>query len=79
MKFSYELENYKLKIYELKDCEFESYKLKSYELKVYVSYYGRMNVREVFREDGYFSVNGEVLCDDCKGKRYFDVYIVVYL
>nr|XP_054352959.1 SUN domain-containing protein 1 isoform X18 [Pongo pygmaeus] len=30
--------------------------------KSHASYYGRMNVREVLREDGHLSVNGEVLC-----------------
>ncbi|XP_054543148.1 SUN domain-containing protein 1 isoform X24 [Pan troglodytes] len=30
--------------------------------KSHASYYGRMNVREVLREDGHLSVNGEALC-----------------
>nr|XP_055116805.1 SUN domain-containing protein 1 isoform X25 [Symphalangus syndactylus] len=30
--------------------------------KPHASYYGRMNVREVLREDGHLSVNGEALC-----------------
>ncbi|XP_054352947.1 SUN domain-containing protein 1 isoform X7 [Pongo pygmaeus] len=62
MKLSYESENYKLKTHESKDCESESYKSKSHESKAHASYYGRMNVREVLREDGHLSVNGEVLC-----------------
>ncbi|NP_001354611.1 SUN domain-containing protein 1 isoform ss [Homo sapiens] len=62
MKLSYESENYKLKTHESKDCESESYKSKSHESKAHASYYGRMNVREVLREDGHLSVNGEALC-----------------
>ncbi|XP_055202658.2 SUN domain-containing protein 1 isoform X6 [Gorilla gorilla gorilla] len=62
MKLSYESENYKLKTHESKDCESESYKSKSHESKAHASYYGRINVREVLREDGHLSVNGEALC-----------------
>ncbi|XP_063487118.1 SUN domain-containing protein 1 isoform X38 [Symphalangus syndactylus] len=62
MKLNYESENYKLKTHESKDCESESYKSKSHESKAHASYYGRMNVREVLREDGHLSVNGEALC-----------------
>nr|XP_028701277.1 SUN domain-containing protein 1 isoform X17 [Macaca mulatta] len=47
--------------------------------KPHASYCGRMNVREVLREDGHLSVNGEVLCDDCKGKRHLDAYTAVHL
>ncbi|XP_008017101.3 SUN domain-containing protein 1 isoform X4 [Chlorocebus sabaeus] len=79
MKLNYESENYKLKIYESKDCESESFKSKSHESKAHASYCGRMNVREVLREDGHLSVNGEVLCDDCKGKRHLDMYTAVHL
>ncbi|XP_030788262.1 SUN domain-containing protein 1 isoform X5 [Rhinopithecus roxellana] len=62
MKLNYESENYKLKTYESKDYESESFKSKSHESKAHASYCGRMNVREVLREDGHLSVNGEVLC-----------------
>ncbi|XP_063523242.1 SUN domain-containing protein 1 isoform X17 [Pongo pygmaeus] len=78
MKLSYESENYKLKTHESKDCESESYKSKSHESKAHASYYGRMNVREVLREDGHLSVNGEVLCDDCKGKRHLDAHTAAH-
>ncbi|XP_033050341.1 SUN domain-containing protein 1 isoform X12 [Trachypithecus francoisi] len=47
--------------------------------KPHASYCGRMNVREILREDGHLSVNGEVLCDDCKGKRHLDAYTAVRL
>nr|XP_054352953.1 SUN domain-containing protein 1 isoform X12 [Pongo pygmaeus] len=46
--------------------------------KSHASYYGRMNVREVLREDGHLSVNGEVLCDDCKGKRHLDAHTAAH-
>ncbi|NP_001354628.1 SUN domain-containing protein 1 isoform jjj [Homo sapiens] len=78
MKLSYESENYKLKTHESKDCESESYKSKSHESKAHASYYGRMNVREVLREDGHLSVNGEALCDDCKGKRHLDAHTAAH-
>ncbi|XP_054543150.1 SUN domain-containing protein 1 isoform X26 [Pan troglodytes] len=46
--------------------------------KSHASYYGRMNVREVLREDGHLSVNGEALCDDCKGKRHLDAHTAAH-
>ncbi|XP_030656893.1 SUN domain-containing protein 1 isoform X8 [Nomascus leucogenys] len=67
MKLNYESENYKLKTHESKDCESESYKSKSHESKAHASYYGRMNVREVLREDGHLSVNGEALWKAASG------------
>ncbi|XP_063487101.1 SUN domain-containing protein 1 isoform X16 [Symphalangus syndactylus] len=79
MKLNYESENYKLKTHESKDCESESYKSKSHESKAHASYYGRMNVREVLREDGHLSVNGEALCNDCKGKRHLDAHTAIHL
>nr|XP_055116802.1 SUN domain-containing protein 1 isoform X22 [Symphalangus syndactylus] len=47
--------------------------------KPHASYYGRMNVREVLREDGHLSVNGEALCNDCKGKRHLDAHTAIHL
>uniref|UniRef100_A0A3Q2I2E6 Sad1 and UNC84 domain containing 1 n=1 Tax=Equus caballus TaxID=9796 RepID=A0A3Q2I2E6_HORSE len=62
MKLNYESENYKLKSYESKDRESESYKSKSRESTAHSSYCGRVNVTELFREDGRLGVHGESLC-----------------
>ncbi|XP_017363741.1 SUN domain-containing protein 1 isoform X2 [Cebus imitator] len=78
MKLNYESENYKLKSYESKDCDSESYKSKSHESKAHASYCGRVNVRESLREDGHLSVNGETLCDDCKGKTHLDAHTAAH-
>nr|XP_012326344.1 SUN domain-containing protein 1 isoform X2 [Aotus nancymaae] len=79
MKLNYESEYYKLKSYESKDCDSESYKSKSHESKAHASYCGRVNVRESLREDGHLSVNGEALCDDCKGKTQLDAHTAAHL
>ncbi|XP_008987429.3 SUN domain-containing protein 1 isoform X2 [Callithrix jacchus] len=79
MKLNYESEFYKLKSYESKDCDSESYKSKSHESKAHASYCGRVNVRESLREDGHLSVNGEALCDDCKGKTHLDAHTAAHL
>ncbi|XP_078220513.1 SUN domain-containing protein 1 isoform X35 [Callithrix jacchus] len=47
--------------------------------KPHASYCGRVNVRESLREDGHLSVNGEALCDDCKGKTHLDAHTAAHL
>ncbi|XP_044516037.1 SUN domain-containing protein 1 [Gracilinanus agilis] len=79
MKLGYESENHKLKNYEFKDCESKSYKTKSHESKAHSNYCGSMNVKEFLREDGHLSVNGESLCDDCKGKKHLETYTTTHL
>ncbi|XP_038675636.1 SUN domain-containing protein 1-like isoform X5 [Scyliorhinus canicula] len=37
------------------------------------SYCGRMNVKELITGDGHLNINGESLCDDCKGMKH-DTY-----
>ncbi|XP_063090057.1 SUN domain-containing protein 1 isoform X2 [Cavia porcellus] len=75
MKLYCESNNYKLKSYESKDCESESYKSKSRESKAHRSYCGRMTVTELPREDpDRPSVHGELLCDDCKGKKHLETH-----
>ncbi|KAM9583781.1 SUN domain-containing protein 1 isoform 1-T1 [Trichechus inunguis] len=69
MKLSYESENYKSKSYESKDCESKSFKSKSHESKAHSGYGGRTEVNELLREDARLGVNGEPLCEDCKGKK----------
>ncbi|XP_048408690.1 SUN domain-containing protein 1 [Stegostoma tigrinum] len=41
--------------------------------KAHSSYCGRMNVKELITGDGHLNINGESLCDDCKGMKY-DTY-----
>ncbi|XP_068940955.1 SUN domain-containing protein 1 isoform X4 [Petaurus breviceps papuanus] len=79
MKLGYESENYKLKNYESKDCESKSYKTKSHESKAHSNYCGCVNVKEFLREDGHLSVNGESLCDDCKGKKHLETHTATHL
>ncbi|XP_020832986.1 SUN domain-containing protein 1 isoform X4 [Phascolarctos cinereus] len=79
MKLGYESENYKLKNYESRDCESKSYKTKSHESKAHSNYCGCVNVKEFLREDGHLSVNGESLCDDCKGKKHLETYTTTHL
>lgn len=67
MKLNYESENYKLKSYESKDRESESYKSKSRESTAHSSYCGRVNVTELFREDGRLGVHGESLWKAASG------------
>ncbi|XP_067912653.1 SUN domain-containing protein 1-like isoform X2 [Heterodontus francisci] len=41
--------------------------------KAHSSYCGRMNVKELITGDGHLHINGESLCDDCKGMKH-DTY-----
>uniref|UniRef100_UPI00398EE29E SUN domain-containing protein 1-like isoform X2 n=1 Tax=Pristiophorus japonicus TaxID=55135 RepID=UPI00398EE29E len=41
--------------------------------KAHSSYCGRMNVKELITGDGHLKINGESLCDDCKGMKH-DTY-----
>ncbi|XP_072337667.1 SUN domain-containing protein 1 [Scyliorhinus torazame] len=41
--------------------------------KAHSSYCGRMNVKELITGDGHLNINGESLCDDCKGMKH-DTY-----
>ncbi|XP_056660305.1 SUN domain-containing protein 1 isoform X13 [Monodelphis domestica] len=47
--------------------------------KPHSNYCGSMNVKEFLREDGHLSVNGESLCDDCKGKKHLETYTTTHL
>ncbi|XP_042196938.1 SUN domain-containing protein 1 isoform X2 [Callorhinchus milii] len=38
--------------------------------KAHSSYCGRMNVKELITGDGHLNINGESLCDDCKGMKH---------
>ncbi|XP_074057728.1 SUN domain-containing protein 1 isoform X4 [Macrotis lagotis] len=43
------------------------------------NYCGCVNVKEFLKEDGHLSVNGESLCDDCKGKKHLETYTTTHL
>ncbi|XP_036597244.1 SUN domain-containing protein 1 isoform X6 [Trichosurus vulpecula] len=47
--------------------------------KTHSNYCGCVNVKEFLREDGHLSVNGESLCDDCKGKKHLETYTTTHL
>ncbi|XP_074137198.1 SUN domain-containing protein 1 isoform X4 [Sminthopsis crassicaudata] len=47
--------------------------------KPHSNYCGCVNVKEFLREDGHLSVNGESLCDDCKGKKHLETYTTTHL
>ncbi|XP_014439428.1 SUN domain-containing protein 1 isoform X2 [Tupaia chinensis] len=79
MKLNFESENYKLESYDSKDYESKGYNSESHKLKAHPRYYGRMNVREFLREDGHLSVNGESLCDDCKGRKPREKHTATHL
>ncbi|XP_051878495.1 SUN domain-containing protein 1 isoform X3 [Pristis pectinata] len=38
--------------------------------RAHSSYCGRMNVKELITGDGHLNINGESLCDDCKGMQH---------
>ncbi|XP_078521040.1 SUN domain-containing protein 1 isoform X5 [Lissotriton helveticus] len=43
------------------------------------NYCGSMNVKELLREDGHLHVNGDSLCDDCKGKKQLESHTTTYI
>ncbi|KAM8962200.1 SUN domain-containing protein 1 isoform 2-T2 [Pelodytes ibericus] len=49
------------------------------ELKAHSNYCGSMNVRDYLKEDGHLRVNGESLCDDCKGLKHPETHTNVHM
>ncbi|XP_063170938.1 SUN domain-containing protein 1 isoform X4 [Candoia aspera] len=43
------------------------------------NYCGSMNVKEFLREESHLGMNGESLCDDCKGKKHLETYTAAHL
>ncbi|KAG9476920.1 hypothetical protein GDO78_002362 [Eleutherodactylus coqui] len=41
-----------------------------YEMKAHSNFCGSMNVKDYQTEDGHLHMNGETLCDDCKGMKH---------
>ncbi|XP_061456440.1 SUN domain-containing protein 1 isoform X3 [Rhineura floridana] len=50
-----------------------------YDCKAHSNYCGSMNVKEFLREDGHLDMNGESLCDDCKGKKYLETHTTAHM
>ncbi|XP_038619655.1 SUN domain-containing protein 1 isoform X2 [Tachyglossus aculeatus] len=61
LKLGYDSGSYKFKSFQSNDYESKSYDLKSHESKAFSNYCGSVNVKEILREDGHLSVNGESL------------------
>nr|XP_006112895.1 SUN domain-containing protein 1 isoform X2 [Pelodiscus sinensis] len=43
------------------------------------NYCGSMNVKDFLKEDGHLDINGESLCDDCKGKKHLETHTTVHM
>uniref|UniRef100_H9G4J6 Sad1 and UNC84 domain containing 1 n=1 Tax=Anolis carolinensis TaxID=28377 RepID=H9G4J6_ANOCA len=50
-----------------------------YDCKAHSNYCGSMNVKEFLREDGHLGMNGESLCDDCKGKKHLETHTTAHM
>ncbi|XP_067407005.1 SUN domain-containing protein 1 isoform X3 [Emydura macquarii macquarii] len=50
-----------------------------YEFKAHSNYCGSMNVKDFLKEDGHLGINGESLCDDCKGKKHLETHTTIYM
>ncbi|KAM5151995.1 SUN domain-containing protein 1 [Mantella aurantiaca] len=46
-----------------------------YEQKAHFNYCGSMNVADYQTEDGHLHINGESICDDCKGTQHRETHI----
>ncbi|XP_063127529.1 SUN domain-containing protein 1 isoform X6 [Rattus norvegicus] len=72
MKLNFESETYKLKGYESRAYESQSYETKSHESEAHLGHCGRMTAGELSR------VDGESLCDDCKGKKHLETHTTTH-
>uniref|UniRef100_A0ABM5EZN3 SUN domain-containing protein 1 isoform X2 n=1 Tax=Pogona vitticeps TaxID=103695 RepID=A0ABM5EZN3_9SAUR len=50
-----------------------------YDCKAHSDYCGSMNVKEFLREDAHLGMNGESLCDDCKGKKHLETHTTAHM
>ncbi|XP_063170945.1 SUN domain-containing protein 1 isoform X10 [Candoia aspera] len=50
-----------------------------YDCEAHSNYCGSMNVKEFLREESHLGMNGESLCDDCKGKKHLETYTAAHL
>lgn len=72
MKLNFESETYKLKGYESRAYESQSYETKSRESEAHLGHCGRMTAGDLSR------VDGESLCDDCKGKKHLETHTTTH-
>ncbi|KAK7806486.1 hypothetical protein U0070_017478 [Myodes glareolus] len=79
MKLSFESETYKLKGYESRAYESQSYEAKSHGseapsacVAAHLGHCGRITAGELSR------VDGESLCDDCKGKKHLQTHTATH-
>lgn len=72
MKLNFESETYKLKGYDSRAYESQSYETKSHESEAHLGHCGRMTAGELSR------VDGESLCDDCKGKKHLETHTTTH-
>ncbi|XP_005997026.1 SUN domain-containing protein 1 isoform X3 [Latimeria chalumnae] len=49
-----------------------------FESKAHSCYCGSMNVKQFIDGDGHLTLNGESLCDDCKGMKHLENYTAVH-
>ncbi|KAG8557997.1 hypothetical protein GDO81_016809 [Engystomops pustulosus] len=49
-----------------------------YEMKAHSNFCGSMNVKGLQTEDGHLHINGETLCDDCKGRQQHEQHLTVH-
>uniref|UniRef100_A0A8C5RYU7 Sad1 and UNC84 domain containing 1 n=1 Tax=Laticauda laticaudata TaxID=8630 RepID=A0A8C5RYU7_LATLA len=50
-----------------------------YDCTAHSNYCGSMNVKEFLRDESHLGVNGESMCDDCKGKIHLETYTTAHL
>ncbi|XP_058013794.1 SUN domain-containing protein 1 isoform X3 [Ahaetulla prasina] len=43
------------------------------------NYCGSMNVKEFLRDESHLGMNGESMCDDCKGKKHLETHTTAHL
>ncbi|XP_031194328.1 SUN domain-containing protein 1 isoform X2 [Mastomys coucha] len=72
MKLNFESETYRLKGCESRASESQSYETKSHESEAHLRHCGRMTAGELSR------VDGESLCDDCKGKKHLETHTATH-
>ncbi|XP_055454484.1 SUN domain-containing protein 1 isoform X4 [Psammomys obesus] len=71
-KLSFKSETYKLKGYESRVYDSQSYDTKSHGSEAHLGHCGRMTAGELSR------VDGESLCDDCKGKKHLETHTATH-
>ncbi|XP_058013793.1 SUN domain-containing protein 1 isoform X2 [Ahaetulla prasina] len=50
-----------------------------YDRTAHSNYCGSMNVKEFLRDESHLGMNGESMCDDCKGKKHLETHTTAHL